>query len=48
MTDKEANGLAVIYRALGIVEGVAAGASDEEAAVLLQAIEMIEGVLKND
>lgn len=40
--------MSTIQRALGILEGVSYGVSDEAADAILTAVEMIEGALKND
>lgn len=37
-----------IYRALGMIEGVAAAVGEEEAKALIAAVEIIDGVLKGN
>lgn len=46
MTEKTANALSTIHRALGMIEGVACGVSQEAATALIDAVEMIDGALK--
>lgn len=37
-----------IYRALGMIEGVAAAVCEEQAKALIAAVEIIDGVLKEN
>ena len=46
MTEKTANAISTIQRALGMIEGVSCGVEKEAASALIDAVEMIDGALK--